>query len=189
MDIEWAKVVERQPALISFRPVPKQVKAAITSTLWNAPALKEKARFLCSRGVPLATYRGRAGYVIIHTSARWTRFNLANVLVSDIDRSRLGTGDEAVASGDCHQPRRRTCHAGVIARELGIPAVVGNRQTPPRNSMMARSGTVSCAEGDTGHDLRRSVVLLIFATKQCRRDATALPFKIMMNVGNSGSRV
>ncbi|MEC5319784.1 phosphoenolpyruvate synthase [Brenneria populi subsp. brevivirga] len=75
----------------------------------------------------------------------------------------------------------RTCHAAIIARELGIPAVVGCGDATER----LRNGqkvTVSCAEGDTGyvyHDL------LDFTVKSSQiDDMPDLPLKIMMNVGN-----
>ena len=45
----------------------------------------------------------------------------------------------------------RTCHAAIIARELGIPAVVGCGDATDARSRRASAVTVSCAEGDTGH--------------------------------------
>src|SRR5262249_27819836 len=75
----------------------------------------------------------------------------------------------------------RTCHAAIIARELGIPAVVGCGDATQR----IREGqevTVSCAEGDTGYVYEG---LLEFERKQIELDALPkLPVKIMMNVGN-----
>ena len=75
----------------------------------------------------------------------------------------------------------RTCHAAIIARELGIPAVVGCGDA----TQQLREGTdvtVSCAEGDTGHVYDG---LLDFDCKVSSVDAMPeIPFKIMMNVGN-----
>lgn len=75
----------------------------------------------------------------------------------------------------------RTCHAAIIARELGIPAVVGCGDA----TQQLREGadvTVSCAEGDTGHVYEG---LLDFDCKVSSVDAMPeIPFKIMMNVGN-----
>src|SRR2546421_629731 len=75
----------------------------------------------------------------------------------------------------------RTCHAAIIARELGIPAVVGCGDATQR----IREGqevTVSCAEGDTGHVYEG---LLQFERTQIELDALPkIPVKIMMNVGN-----
>jgi pyruvate,water dikinase len=75
----------------------------------------------------------------------------------------------------------RTCHAAIIARELGIPAVVGctNATSSIREGQEV---TVSCAEGDTGHVYEG---LLAFERKQIELDSLPkIPLKIMMNVGN-----
>src|SRR5690606_19547072 len=75
----------------------------------------------------------------------------------------------------------RTCHAAIIARELGIPAVVGCGDACD----VLESGTnvtVSCAEGDTGFIYEG---LLDFELRENRVDSMPeLDFKIMMNVGN-----
>ncbi len=75
----------------------------------------------------------------------------------------------------------RTCHAAIIARELGIPAVVGAGDAT-ESIPDAQNVTVSCAEGDTGYiyDGKRD-----FEVKEISlTDMPELPFKIMMNVGN-----
>jgi pyruvate,water dikinase len=75
----------------------------------------------------------------------------------------------------------RTCHAAIIARELGIPAVVGCRDA---TSAIAdgKEVTVSCAEGDTGHVYEG---LLGIEEQEIQLDTMpAAPVKIMMNVGN-----
>jgi pyruvate,water dikinase len=75
----------------------------------------------------------------------------------------------------------RTCHAAIIARELGIPAVVGCTDATQRISE-GQNVTVSCAEGDTGYVYEG---LLEFERKQIELDSLPkIPVKIMMNVGN-----
>ncbi|MCG8710086.1 phosphoenolpyruvate synthase [Brenneria sp. 4F2] len=75
----------------------------------------------------------------------------------------------------------RTCHAAIIARELGIPAVVGCGDATVRLSNRQKV-TVSCAEGDTGYVYQD---LLDFTVKSSQIDHMPdLPLKIMMNVGN-----
>ena len=75
----------------------------------------------------------------------------------------------------------RTCHAAIIARELGIPAVVGCGDATQRIGE-GQEVTVSCAEGDTGHVYEG---LLEFEKKQIELDhLPKIPVKIMMNVGN-----
>lgn len=75
----------------------------------------------------------------------------------------------------------RTCHAAIIARELGIPAVVGCGDATEVLSD-GREVTVSCAEGDTGHVYEG---LLDYECNTTSVDSMPeIPFKIMMNVGN-----
>ncbi|MGY1713143.1 phosphoenolpyruvate synthase [Geodermatophilus sp. SYSU D01106] len=74
----------------------------------------------------------------------------------------------------------RTCHAAIIARELGIPAVVGTGSAT-RSLADGQEVTVSCAEGDTGHVYEGAVD---FEVEETRLDAMPpVPTKIMMNVG------
>ena len=75
----------------------------------------------------------------------------------------------------------RTCHAAIIARELGIPAVVGTGDAT-RSIGEGAEVTVSCAEGDTGYVYAG---LLDFEVRRLDVETMpALPFKIAMNVGN-----
>ena len=75
----------------------------------------------------------------------------------------------------------RTCHAAIIARELGVPAVVGCGNATEKLTEGAEV-TVSCAEGDTGKVYDS---ILDFKVKEIELDGLPeLPFKIMMNVGN-----
>jgi pyruvate,water dikinase len=75
----------------------------------------------------------------------------------------------------------RTCHAAIIARELGIPAIVGCGDAT-ETLTEGEEVTVSCTEGDTGHVYRGRLDFEITS-----RDITAMPdipLKVMMNVGN-----
>jgi len=75
----------------------------------------------------------------------------------------------------------RTCHAAIIARELGIPAVVGcgDATSTLKDGMLV---TVSCAEGDTGHIY--DGLLETEVTEVQRGEMPPIDIKIMMNVGN-----
>lgn len=78
----------------------------------------------------------------------------------------------------------RTCHAAIIARELGIPAVVGCGDATERMKD-GENVTVSCAEGDTGYVYAE---LLEFSVKSSSVETMPdLPLKVMMNVGNGPS--
>jgi pyruvate,water dikinase len=75
----------------------------------------------------------------------------------------------------------RTCHAAIIARELGIPAIVGCGNA----TEVLEEGeevTVSCAEGDTGYVYRGKLDFEIVTTDM--GNLPDIPVKIMMNVGN-----
>jgi len=75
----------------------------------------------------------------------------------------------------------RTCHAAIIARELGVPAVVGcNDATSKLND--GASVTVSCAEGDTGYIYEGNLQFDVDETELDK--LPELPFKLTMNVGN-----
>src|SRR5438105_12467315 len=75
----------------------------------------------------------------------------------------------------------RTCHAAIIARELGIPAVVGCGDAT-ETLKDSSDVTVSCAEGDTGHVY--AGLLEIETVEQSLDKMPPCPTKIMMNVGN-----
>ena len=75
----------------------------------------------------------------------------------------------------------RTCHAAIIARELGIPAIVGSGNA----TEVLTEGTVvtvSCAEGETGYVYEGALEYTV--TKEAEAELTKPPVKIMMNVGN-----
>lgn len=77
----------------------------------------------------------------------------------------------------------RTCHAAIVARELGIPAVVGTAKAT-RKIIDGEEVTISCAEGDSGFIYRG---LLSFKTKCTRLDNISKPdTKIMLNLANPG---
>ncbi len=75
----------------------------------------------------------------------------------------------------------RTCHAAIIARELGIPAVIGCGDATSQLAAAA-SVTVSCAEGDTGNVYAGAVPFEVITSE--RGDLPPIPVKIAMNIGN-----
>ena len=106
-------------------------------------------------------------------------FNAGDVLVADMtdpDWEPIMKRASAIVTNR----GGRTCHAAIIARELGIPAVVGSGDAT-RQLTDGQSVTVSCAEGDTGFIYAG---LLDFAVEETTMDAMPdIPVKIMMNVG------
>src|SRR4029077_14817060 len=75
----------------------------------------------------------------------------------------------------------RTCHAAIIARELGIPAVVGTGEATDRLKD-GQPVTVSCAEGDTGSVFESPLPFEVSSRE--RGELPRIPVKIAMNVGN-----
>ncbi|MDC6625592.1 PEP-utilizing enzyme, partial [Leclercia adecarboxylata] len=117
---------------------------------------------------------------VIHDVSEMDKVQPGDVLVSDMtdpDWEPVMKRASAIVTNR----GGRTCHAAIIARELGIPAVVGCGNATD----LLKDGqrvTVSCAEGDTGLIFDGE---LGFDIRQNSIDAMPeLPFKIMMNVGN-----
>jgi pyruvate, water dikinase len=118
------------------------------------------------------------------------------VVMSDIsDMDQLGDGDVLVtdmtdpdwepvmkrAAAIVTNRGGRTCHAAIIARELGVPAVVGCGDATQK-IQHGTEVTISCAEGDTGFIYAG---ILDFSRHEIKLDAMPdVPVKIMMNVGN-----
>ncbi|MDX5627423.1 MULTISPECIES: phosphoenolpyruvate synthase [unclassified Brenneria] len=176
MDIEWAKDGHNGKLYI--------VQARPETVRSNGQVMERY--HLPSRGEVLVEgrsigHRIGAGEVkVIQDISEMHLINAGDVLVTDMtdpDWEPIMKKAAAIVTNR----GGRTCHAAIIARELGIPAVVGCGDATERLHN-GQKVTVSCAEGDTGyvyHDL------LDFTVKSSQIDAMpGLPLKIMMNVGN-----
>ncbi|ACQ92935.1 phosphoenolpyruvate synthase [Tolumonas auensis DSM 9187] len=176
MDIEWAKDGHSGKLyIVQARP----------ETVRSNEQVMERYHLL-SRGKVLAEGRaigqriGAGPVKIIHNISDMDRIKPGDVLVTDMtdpDWEPIMKRASAIVTNR----GGRTCHAAIIARELGIPAVVGCGDAT--SILQERQNvTVSCAEGDTGfvyHDLQDFTVRRLQVDKM-----PALPLKIMMNVGN-----
>ncbi len=177
MDIEWGKDGEDgRIYILQARPETVQSRAGRTVQRYT----------LKSRGKVLATGRsigqriGSGPARVIRDIREMARVESGDVLVADMtdpDWEPVMKRASAIVTNR----GGRTCHAAIIARELGIPAVVGCGDATSR----IREGqpvTVSCAEGDTGYIYDGE---LEFSHSQIELDSLpASPVKIMMNVGN-----
>ncbi|HAK2656710.1 TPA: phosphoenolpyruvate synthase [Salmonella enterica] len=126
-------------------------------------------------------HRIGAGTVkVIHDIGEMNRIEPGDVLVTDMtdpDWEPIMKKAAAIVTNR----GGRTCHAAIIARELGIPAVVGCGDATERMKD-GEKVTVSCAEGDTGYVYAD---MLDFSVKSSSVDTMPeLPLKVMMNVGN-----
>jgi pyruvate, water dikinase len=117
---------------------------------------------------------------VVPSAAQMDRVQKGDILVTDMTDPNWEPVMKR-ASAIVTNRGGRTCHAAIIARELGIPAVVGcNDATDALKDGAAV--TVSCAEGDTGHVY--DGLLPISVERVAQGQMPELPVKIMMNVGN-----
>ena len=178
MDIEWARdgddgqlyIVQARPETVQSQQDGRQMERFV---------LKEKSDVL-AQGRAIGQKIGRGTVRLVKDISRMDEVQPGDVLVTDMtdpDWEPVMKRASAIVTNR----GGRTCHAAIIARELGIPAVVGCGDA----TELLEAGidvTVSCAEGDTGHIYAG---ILDFDHRVTSVDAMpALPFKIMMNVGN-----
>ncbi|TCD24616.1 phosphoenolpyruvate synthase [Pseudomonas sp. IC_126] len=178
MDIEWAKDGDDgQLYIVQARP--ETVKSRTSANVMERYLLKEKGTVLVE-GRAIGQRIGAGPVKIIRDVSEMDKVQPGDVLVSDMtdpDWEPVMKRASAIVTNR----GGRTCHAAIIARELGIPAVVGCGNA----TELLKDGqrvTVTCAEGDTGLIFEGE---LGFDIRQNSIDAMPeLPFKIMMNVGN-----
>ncbi|XOZ34005.1 phosphoenolpyruvate synthase [Halomonadaceae bacterium KBTZ08] len=178
MDIEWAKDGDTgQLFIVQARP--ETVRSRKGLHTMERYLLKEKGSVLVE-GRSIGHRIGAGPARIVTSINEMDRVEEGDVLVTDMtdpDWEPVMKRSAAIIT----DRGGRTCHAAIIARELGIPAVVGCGNA----SELIQEGqelTVSCAEGDTGlvyegrldFELRENSV----------ESMPTLPFRIMMNVGN-----
>lgn len=178
MDIEWAKDGD-DGKLYIVQARPETVKSQTSANVMERYLLKEKGSILVE-GRAIGQRIGAGPVKVIHDITEMDKVQPGDVLVSDMtdpDWEPVMKRASAIVTNR----GGRTCHAAIIARELGIPAVVGCGSA----TEVLKDGqdvTVSCAEGDTGYIFEGK---LNFDIRQNSIDAMPdLPFKIMMNVGN-----
>ncbi|AQW67980.1 phosphoenolpyruvate synthase [Pseudomonas parafulva] len=178
MDIEWAKD-GGDGRLYIVQARPETVKSRASANVMERYLLKEKGTVLVE-GRAIGQRIGAGKVRVINDVSEMDKVQPGDVLVSDMtdpDWEPVMKRASAIVTNR----GGRTCHAAIIARELGIPAVVGCGNA----TQILKDGqgvTVSCAEGDTGFIFEGE---LGFDIKQNSVDAMPeLPFKIMMNVGN-----
>ncbi len=178
MDIEWAKDgVDGRLYIVQARP--ETVASQRPLGLVDEYRLQAKGELRVSgRAVGTKVAAGKAR--VIDDVSQLGRFQPGEVLVADTTMPDWGTVMK-IASAVVTNRGGRTCHAAIVARELGIPAVVGCEDATTRLAT-GDEITVSCAEGAVG---RVYAGALPFTTT--RTDVSALPrprTHLMVNVGN-----
>ncbi len=179
MDIEWGKD-GRDGKLYILQARPETVKSQQKSTdAQQRFKLKGTGAILAS-GRAIGQKIGAGRVRIINDPSEMERVQPGDVLVADMTDPNWEPVMKRAAAIVTNRGGR-TCHAAIIARELGVPAVVGcgDATETLKDGMLV---TVSCAEGDEGKIYEGLLETEI--TEEIRGELPALPLKIMLNVGN-----
>ncbi|WP_066154600.1 phosphoenolpyruvate synthase [Hydrogenophaga pseudoflava] len=178
MDIEWGKDgTDGQLYILQARP--ETVKSQSAGKTEVRYKLKGKGAVLAS-GRAIGQKVGTGPVRLVHNISEMDKVQPGDVLVTDMTDPNWEPVMKR-ASAIVTNRGGRTCHAAIIARELGIPAVVGcgNATDHLKDGTLV---TVSCAEGDTGHIY--DGLLETEVTEVQRGTMPEVDVKIMMNVGN-----
>jgi len=178
MDIEWGKD-GTDGHLYILQARPETVKSQSKGTAELRYKLKGKGLVL-AEGRAIGQKIGTGPVRLVHSISEMDQVQAGDVLVTDMTDPNWEPVMKR-ASAIVTNRGGRTCHAAIIARELGIPAVVGcgNATEQLKDGTLV---TVSCAEGDTGRIY--DGLLETEITEVTRGTMPEIATKIMMNVGN-----
>ena len=177
MDIEWAKDGQNQ-GLYILQARPETVTSRRSATLQESFQLSARGKVL-AEGRAIGQKIGSGPVRVLRSISEMTSFQPGDVLVADMtdpDWEPIMKRASAIVTNR----GGRTCHAAIIARELGIPAVVGSHGATDALTAVPEV-TVSCAEGETGFIYEGLLDYTIDSREQGSLEE--LPVKIMMNVG------
>ena len=180
MDIEWAQDgIDGFIYIVQARP--ETVESRASATVIERYKLKQQGELLLE-GRAIGQRIGAGPVSLIKDPSEMSRVKDGDVLVTDMtdpDWEPIMKRAAAIVTNR----GGRTCHAAIIARELGIPAIVGcGNATELLND--GDDVTVSCAEGDAGKIYRGQLDFEIIRTDT--GDMPELPTKIMLNVATPG---
>ena len=178
MDVEWGKDgTDGQLYILQARP--ETVKSQSKGQAEQRFTLKGKSQILAS-GRAIGQKIGTGPVRLVHSISEMNKVQAGDILVTDMTDPNWEPVMKR-ASAIVTNRGGRTCHAAIIARELGIPAVVGcgNATDTLADGTLV---TVSCAEGDTGNIYEG--LLEMEVTEVLHGEMPELDVKIMMNVGN-----
>jgi pyruvate,water dikinase len=177
MDIEWGKDgASGEIFILQARPETVQSRSGRVIQRFS---LKRRSTILAT-GRSIGQRIGAGPARVVRNASEMARVQTGDVLVADMtdpDWEPVMKRASAIVTNR----GGRTCHAAIIARELGVAAVVGCGDATER-VRESQEVTVSCAEGETGYVYEG---VLDFERKQIELDALPkIPVNIMMNVGN-----
>jgi pyruvate,water dikinase len=178
MDIEWGRDgVDGKLYILQARPETVKANAKLDSQ--KRFRLKDRSEIMAS-GRAIGNRVGIGTVRLVLNASEMSRVQPGDVLVTDMTDPDWEPVMKRAAAIVTNRGGR-TCHAAIIARELGIPAVVGTADAT-HNLREGEEVTVSCAEGDTGYVYRgRLEVEVIDLSVEAMPKP---PVKISMNVGN-----
>ncbi len=178
MDIEWGKDgLDGSIHVLQARP--ETVRSRKKAGGEERYKLKGTGTLLVS-GRAIGQKIGAGPVRVVKDASKMSSVKKGDVLVTDMTDPNWEPVMK-LASAIVTNRGGRTCHAAIIARELGIPAVIGCGDATSRLAS-AGSVTVSCAEGDTGNVYAGLVPFEVTASE--RGDLPQIPVKIAMNIGN-----
>ena len=178
MDIEWGKD-GKDGLLYILQARPETVKSQAVGQLEMRYKLKGSSKVL-AKGRAIGQKIGAGPVRIIRDASEMDRVQPGDVLVADMTDPNWEPVMKRAAAIITNRGGR-TCHAAIIARELGVPAVVGCGDATD----VLQEGTVvtvSCAEGDEGHVYDGLIETEV--TEISRGELPDIPVKITMNIGN-----
>ncbi len=178
MDIEWGRD-GADGKLYILQARPETVKSRESGETLRRFRLKSKSEVLAA-GRAIGQKIGQGAVRLVKSADEMDKVQAGDVLVADMTDPDWEPVMKRAAAIVTNRGGR-TCHAAIIARELGIPAVVGcgdaTHVLPDGDEV-----TVSCAEGDTGHVYKGKLDVEVVEVALDRMPPA--PTKIMMNVGN-----
>src|SRR2546421_1928583 len=178
MDIEWAKDgADGKIYILQARP--ETVKSRRSAEGQERFLLKQKSEVLAS-GRAIGHKIGAGIVRVLKDASEMGRIKPGDIIVTDMTDPNWEPVMKRAAAIVTNRGGR-TCHAAIIARELGIPAVVGCGDATARLEQDEHV-TVSCAEGDTGYVYRGILDVEVLHIQLDK--LPNVPVKISMNVGN-----
>ncbi|BFM06441.1 phosphoenolpyruvate synthase [Halioxenophilus aromaticivorans] len=178
MDIEWGKDGDDGKIYI-LQARPETVRSQMTGNTMERYRLKETSELLAT-GRAIGDKIGAGNVRVVAGLEEMDQVQDGDVLVTDMTDPDWEPVMKRCAAIVTNRGGR-TCHAAIIARELGIPAVVGCEDATERLTT-GQQATVSCAEGDTGNIWAGLLEFEIIKTDTS--EMPELEVDVMMNVAN-----
>lgn len=179
MDIEWGKD-GNDGKLYILQARPETVESRVNKNVITRYQLAKHTASVLATGRSIGQRIGTGVVRVVNSLADINSVQNGDVLVTDMTDPDWEPVMKRAAAIVTNRGGR-TCHAAIIARELGVPAVVGCN-TATESLSEGITVTVSCAEGDSGFIYEGDISFDVTETQL--GELPELPFKLTMNVGN-----